>query len=59
MVLSWITKANASQSKTARTEYSMRYRLNPSDRTCVLHCTDGDLTLPDYCLDFEIVKPHG
>ena len=53
-LLNWIVKANANASKHARTEYGQSYRLTcPSGQTCVLHCTDGDLTMPAYCLVFE------
>ena len=58
--LGWITAANASESKTARTEYGQRYILKRQPgKTCVLHCTDGDLTMPAYCLDFETEISHG
>lgn len=52
--LAWIVKANANASKRARTEYGQSYTLccRPGE-TCVLHCTDGDLTMPAYCLIFD------
>ena len=52
--LAWIVKANANASKRARTEYGQGYTLccRPGE-TCVLHCTDGDLTMPAYCLIFD------
>lgn len=59
-ILSWVVKANANSSKRARTEYGQSYRLTClPGKTCVLHCTDGDLTMPAYCLIFEEVPPHG
>lgn len=52
--LRWIVKANANESKRARTEYGQSYTLScPVGKTCVLHCTDGDLTMPAYCLEFD------
>ena len=52
--LAWIVKANANASKRARTEYGQSYTLccRPGE-ICVLHCTDGDLTMPAYCLIFD------
>lgn len=58
--LSWIMRANANASKRARTEYGQTYTLScrPGE-VCVLHCTDGDLTMPAYCLTFDEVTDHG
>lgn len=59
-LLNWVVKANANASKSARTEFGQPYRLICSPgRTCVLHCTDGDLTMPAYCLEFEEAPVHG
>ncbi len=52
--LAWIVKANANASKRAGTRIRPRLRpLLPPRETCVLHCTDGDLTMPAYCLIFD------
>lgn len=59
-LLNWVNKANANASKCARTEYGQPYRLTcRSGQTCVLHCTDGDLTMPAYCLEFEETQHYG
>ena len=59
-LLSWVVKANANASKRARTEYGQIYTITcPQGKTCVLPCTDGNLTMPAYCLVFEEVHSHG
>ena len=59
-LLNWVVKANANASKSARTEFGQAYRLTClPGQTCVLHCTDGDLTMPAYCLEFEEAPAHG
>ena len=59
-LLNWVVKANANVSKSARTEFGQAYRLTClPGQTCVLHCTDGDLTMPAYCLEFEEAPAHG
>lgn len=59
-LLAWIVKANSNASKRARTEYGQIYTLScPPGQTCVLHCTDGELTMPAYCLVFEENAHHG
>ncbi|MEG2251594.1 MAG: DUF2397 family protein, partial [Clostridia bacterium] len=51
--LSWVAMANASPDKRGRTEYGQVFTLHKSSaETCRLHCTDGDLTMPDYVLVF-------
>lgn len=51
--LEWIARANMSQEKIGRTEYGQSYRLIRGEGDCVLHCEDGDLRMPAYCLEFE------
>lgn len=59
-LLAWVVKANANVSKRAWTEYGQMYTLTcAAGQTCVLHCTDGDLTMPAYCLVFTEVNHHG
>lgn len=59
-LLNWVVRANANASKCARTEFGQAYRLTCTPgQTCVLHCTDGDLTMPAYCLEFEEAPCHG
>ncbi len=52
-ILSWITLANMNTSKQSRTEYGWKYRLRKTEGTCILHCQDGDLTMPAYQFEFE------
>ena len=53
MILGWITNANMSAEKRSHTEYGQRYRLLREEGECILHCEDGDLTMPRYILVFE------
>ncbi|MEE8807185.1 MAG: TIGR02677 family protein [Lactimicrobium sp.] len=53
MLLSWIAQANMTSSKVGRTEYGSRYVLDREEGECVLHCSDGDLTMPCYVIEFE------
>ena len=52
-ILSWITSANLNSSGQSRTEYGWKYQLIRNEGTCVLHCQDGDLTMPAYQFEFE------
>ena len=36
-----------------RTEYGQEYRLIRRKGSCVLHCEDGDLTMPAYVMEFR------
>lgn len=59
-LLAWVVKANSNASRRARTEYGQTYLLTcPPGKTCVLHCTDGELIMPAYCLVFEEAPRHG
>ena len=51
--LQWITQANMSSQKMGRTEYGQEYKLIRKKGNCVLHCEDGDLTMPAYILEFR------
>lgn len=51
--LQWIAQANMSSRKAGRTEYGQEYRLIRGEGNCVLHCEDGDLTMPAYILEFQ------
>lgn len=53
VLLQWVTQANMSSQKRGRTEYGQEYRLIRKKGDCVLHCEDGDLTMPAYVLEFE------
>ncbi len=50
--LRWISQANMNSGKIGRTEYGQEFRLVRKPGTCVLHCEDGDLTMPAYVLEY-------
>lgn len=52
-ILQWISLANMSPSKTGNTEFGEKYILKRKEGNCVLHCEDGDITMPRYILEFE------
>lgn len=52
-LLTWISNANMSKSKEGNTEYGRKFRLIQEEGECVLHCEDGDITMPRYILEFE------
>ena len=51
--LQWIAQANMSSDKTGRTEYGQEYRLTRQTGSCRLRCEDGNLTMPNYILEFK------
>ena len=51
--LQWIAQAGSNSEKKGRTEYGQEYILKRKEGTCVLHCEDGDLTMPVYVLEFK------
>lgn len=51
--LQWISNANMSSKKEGRTEYGQVYHLKQRKGSCLLHCTDGDLRMPAYVLEFQ------
>jgi hypothetical protein len=51
--LEWISKANMNTEKKGRTEYGQEYLLIRQEGTCVLHCMDGNLTMPSYVMEFK------
>ncbi len=53
-LLKWIAFANQSPEHSGTTEYGRRYTLTRSSGTAMLHCTDGDLVMPEYILEFEV-----
>ena len=54
-LLSWISAANINTSLQGRTEYGWVFTLSRKPGTSVLHCEDGDLTMPNYVLSFSEV----
>lgn len=51
--LQWIAQANMNSEHKGRTEYGQEYRLIRGEGNCVLHCEDGDLTMPAYVMEFR------
>lgn len=52
-LLRWISQANTTESRSGRTEFGQVYHLEQEPGDCVLHCEDGDLTMPAYIFVFE------
>ena len=52
VLLRWIANANMVESRSGMTEFGNTYHLGKEEGTCVLHCEDGDLTMPCYVLTF-------
>ena len=52
-LLRWITQANNRNTKTGITEYGQEYKLVRKEDECILHCEDGDLSLPHFILEFK------
>ena len=55
ILLQWISRALENKERTARTEGGRNYHLElrPGQPPCVLHCEDGNLTMPAMTLVFE------
>ena len=53
-ILQWISIANMNVSKSGSTEFGESYHLLQEEGTCVLHCEDGDITMPRYILEFDV-----
>ena len=53
VLLRWIGNANMTESRSGMTEFGNAYHLEKEEGTCVLHCEDGDLTMPMYVFTFE------
>lgn len=52
-ILTWISNANMSPDKISNTEYGKRFKLIKKEGNCILHCIDGDITMPKYILEFD------
>lgn len=52
-LLRWITQANNRSTKKGSTEYGQDYELIRKEGNCILHCEDGDLSLPHFILKFK------
>ena len=55
ILLQWISRALENKERTARTEGGRNYHLElrPGQPPCVLHCEEGNLTMPAMTLGFE------
>lgn len=51
--LLWITQANMNSQKMGRTEYGQEFCLHRGEGSCILKCTDGNLTMPQYVMEFK------
>lgn len=51
--LQWISQAGLNSEQKGRTEYGQEYRLLRGEGSCILHCEDGDLTMPAYIMEFQ------
>lgn len=51
--LQWISQAGMNSEHRGRTEYGQEYQLIRAEGSCVLHCEDGDLTMPAYVMEFQ------
>ena len=52
-ILTWISNANMNPDKVANTEFGKKFKLIKNEGTCILHCSDGDITMPRYIMEFE------
>lgn len=52
-ILTWISNANMNTSKIGNTEFGKRFKLYKEEGTCILHCEDGDISMPKYILEFD------
>ena len=52
-LLRWISAAGMSMNKTGHTEFGHDFVLKGGEKETILRCTDGDLIMPDYVLEFK------
>lgn len=53
LLLSWVASANGTIDKVGTSEFGRRFKLMRMDETITLHCSDGDLQMPRFILEFE------
>lgn len=54
-ILDWVSKANATSTKSGKTDNGVKYRIaKKSDRIVTLHTTEGMLAMDDYIIHFEV-----
>lgn len=51
--LQWIAQASISPEKKGRTEYGQEFYLKKEEGSCILKCSDGNLTMPVFILEFK------
>lgn len=52
--LLWLSKALEREDETAKTEDGRTYHLEGNrEETCVVHCTDGEFTMPAFSICFD------
>jgi hypothetical protein len=58
LLLNWISSAKSRENSGAsfRTEYGWEFKLiePENNRTFILKCSDGELVMPAFILDFEV-----
>ncbi len=52
-ILTWISNANMSPDNVANTEFGKKFKLIKNEGTCILHCSDGNITMPRYVMEFD------
>ncbi|MEG0979882.1 MAG: TIGR02677 family protein [Oscillospiraceae bacterium] len=53
-LLKWIAAANQNKKRTGITDFGLKFHIIKSDKRTVLHCSDGDLNMPAYIIEFEV-----
>lgn len=52
-LLRWISDANRNNNMSGTTDFGWKFHLCKDEGKAVLHCTDGDLHMPSYIIEFE------
>jgi len=54
LLLSWLSKALMNKDRKTRLESGEPYRVFlKDDAMCTIHCEDGDIQMPSFCIEFE------
>ena len=53
LLLSWVASANGTIDKVGTSEFGRRFKMMKMDETITLRCSDGDLQMPRFILEFE------
>ena len=51
--LRWIAQASLNSEKRGRTEYGQEFQLKKEEGSCILRCSDGNLTMPAFIFEFR------